>query len=192
MKRWHLGISAAGLLATASAALAHVVDTTGVGFASGMLHPLSGLDHMLAMLAVGVWAGQMGGRALWRVPATFVSVMLIGGALGLSGIPLAPVDAGIAASLVVLGILIATSSRLPLTASVSLVGLFAIFHGHAHGTEIPLAASPALYALGFVVATGALHLVGMALGVARGWNARLMRVGGLAVLAAGTSLLARI
>ena len=193
MKHWHLGITAAALLATASAACAHTIDATGAGFAAGALHPLSGFDHLLVMLAVGAWAGQMGGRALWRVPATFVLVMLIGGTLSLSDIPLAHIEAGIAASLVALGLLIATSARLPLVASMSMVGLFAIFHGHAHGTEIPVAASPALYALGFVTATGALHLVGIALGYfARGWNARLMRVGGLAVLAAGTWLLGSI
>lgn len=190
MKHWYRGITAATLFATASVARAHIIDATGAGFAAGALHPFSGFDHLLAMIAVGVWAGQMDGRALWRLPVTFVSVMLIGGALGLSGIPLAHIEAGIAASLVALGLLIATSARLPLVASMSMVGMFAIFHGHAHGTEIPLAASPALYALGFVTATGALHVVGIALGYfARGWNARVVRVGGLAVLAAGTWLL---
>ena len=172
MKHWHLGITAAALLATASAACAHTIDATGAGFAAGALHPLSGFDHLLVMLAVGAWAGQMGGRALWRVPATFVLVMLIGGTLSLSDIPLAHIEAGIAASLEKLK---STPTNSRLSCSLNLVTRSSLVMPFGH------------------CSAGALHHVGIALGYfARGWNARLMRVGGLAVLAAGTWLLGSI
>src|SRR5579883_978366 len=119
------------------------------GFASGFSHPLLGLDHILAMVAVGLWAAQLGGRSLWAVPATFVGVMSVGGMLGLLGVPLPMVEAGILASVLILGLFIATAVRLPLAASMLLVGAFALFHGHAHGTEIPATASGLTYGLGF-------------------------------------------
>jgi urease accessory protein len=163
MRHRHRAVTSVALWAAASSAYAHHAGATGAAFAVGLLHPLSGFDHLLAMLAVGVWAAQMGGKALWRVPATFVLVMLAGGALGMAGVPLPYVEAGIAASLVVLGLLVASAAQLPLIASMSIVGLFALFHGHAHGSEIQLDASPAFYALGFVIATGTLHVIGIML-----------------------------
>src|SRR5580698_8957387 len=123
------------------------------GFSAGVAHPLHGLDHILAMVAVGLWAAQLGGRAKWLVPASFVSVMALGGALGMAGVAIPFAEQGIFASVLILGVLIAASVRLPLAASMSIVGLFALCHGHAHGTEIPAAASGFNYALGFVLAT---------------------------------------
>src|SRR5262249_25638018 len=119
-------------------AQAHILPGEAHGFTSGLNHPLHGLDHILAMVAVGLWAAQLGGRALWVLPASFVGFMTLGGALGMSGMHLPLVEAGIIASVVALGIFVAASARLPLLASVAVTGLFAMFHGHAHGTEIPM------------------------------------------------------
>ena len=146
-------------------AQAHILPGEPNGFASGFNHPLHGLDHILAMVAVGLWAAQLGGRARWLVPASFVSLMIVGGALGMAGIHLPMVEAGIVVSVLVLGIFIATAARLPMAASMVVVGLFALFHGHSHGTEIPAAASGLSYALGFVLATAALHGCGVGLGM---------------------------
>ena len=146
-------------------AQAHIIPGEANGFTSGLNHPLHGLDHILAMVAVGLWAAQLGGRCLWLVPATFVSLMTVGGALGMLGVHVPMVEAGILVSVLVLGMLIAAKARLPLVVSMALVGLFAIFHGHAHGTEIPMAASGLSYALGFVLATAALHACGIGLGL---------------------------
>jgi urease accessory protein len=158
------------LLAGASAliptfAQAHPMHGETGGFASGFIHPIHGWDHILAMVAVGLWAAQLGGRALWLVPAAFVSLMTVGGAMGMAGAPLPGVEAGILASVLALGLLIAAGARLPLGASLALVGFFAIFHGHAHGTELPAAASGFSYGVGFVLATVGLHACGMALGL---------------------------
>jgi urease accessory protein len=144
---------------------AHPFHGVANGFAGGFTHPLSGLDHILAMVAVGLWAAQLGGRSRWMVPAAFVSLMVAGGALGMAGIQVPAVESGIAASVLVLGLLIAGAVRLPMFAGMALVGLFAIFHGHAHGTEIPAAASSFTYAVGFVLATIALHAAGIGLGL---------------------------
>jgi urease accessory protein len=159
-------------------------------FSGGFNHPMHGLDHILAMVAVGIWAAQLGGRALWAVPATFISVMMIGGALGMTGIQLPMVEAGIMASVLVLGLMIAMAARLPLVASMALVGVFALFHGHAHGTEIPAAASGLQYALGFVVATAILHAAGIALGLIAQKNLRapVIRLAGAAIAICGVCL----
>jgi urease accessory protein len=146
-------------------AQAHIVPGEANGFTSGLNHPLHGLDHILAMVAVGLWAAQLGGRSLWLVPATFVSLMTVGGALGMLGVHVPMVEAGILVSVLALGVLIAAKARLPLILSMAVVGLFAVFHGHAHGTEIPLAASGLSYALGFVFATATLHACGIGLGL---------------------------
>jgi urease accessory protein len=135
------------------------------GFSNGLLHPLTGLDHICAMVAVGLWAAQRGGRALWLVPTTFVSIMTVGGALGMGGIHIPYVEQGIATSVLVLGIFIAAAVRLPLVASMAIVGLFALFHGYAHGAEMPETASGFAYGIGFIVATASLHLAGIALGI---------------------------
>jgi urease accessory protein len=145
-------------------ASAHLLGMHGAGFEQGVAHPFTGLDHLLAMLAVGMWAAQQGGRALWSIPLAFVAMMTLGGTLALTGMQLPMVETGIATSVLVLGLLVTFSARLPLAAGATLVGVFALFHGHAHGTEIPQAASPVAYALGFVLATAALHGIGIALG----------------------------
>lgn len=141
---------------------------TGVGDTSGFLHgfghPISGLDHILAMVMVGVFAFQLGGRATWLVPATFVLVMAIGGGLGVAGINVPFVETGIALSVVVLGAIVALGVKAPTAVAMGLVGLFAIFHGHAHGAEMPENAGGAAYAAGFMIATALLHAVGIGLG----------------------------
>lgn len=152
------------LLVSAPMAFGHTFGAHGAGFGAGMAHPFTGLDHMLAMVAVGLWAAQLGGRARWAVPLAFMGAMTVGAGLALAGIGLPMVETGIASSVLVLGLLIALAARLPVVASAILVGVFAVFHGHAHGTELPLAASEALYAAGFLLATGALHLFGLGLG----------------------------
>jgi urease accessory protein len=150
------------LVLWAPAALAHTFGAHGAGFMQGMAHPFTGLDHLLAMTAVGVWAAQQGGRALWAVPASFVLTMIIGALVAVAGIQLPHIEAMVAASVLVLGLLVAFQSRWPLAAGMGLVSLFAFFHGHAHGLEMPEAASPVLYGFGFVLATVVLHLVGIA------------------------------
>lgn len=144
-------------------ASAHTGDhTTFTGFSGGLAHPLLGLDHLLAMIAIGLWAAQQGGRATWAVPAAFVGAMALGGGLAWSGIALAHAETGIALSVLVLGLLVATRRRWTLAAGMAIAAAFALFHGYAHGLEMPQAASPVLYGLGFVLATACLHGVGIA------------------------------
>jgi len=153
----------AALCLFAGTASAHTGNHTPVtGFAGGLAHPLTGLDHLLAMIAIGLWAAQQGGRALWAVPAAFVGAMLMGGGLAWAGLSLPHVETGIAASVLVLGLLIATRRQLSVTAGVAIAAVFAIFHGYAHGLEMPQTAAPVLYAMGFVLATVSLHGVGIA------------------------------
>ena len=148
-----------------SIAFAHTgIDQT-AGFLHGLAHPIGGADHLLAMLAVGIWAAQIGGQALWRVTGTFVAVMLLGGLLGIANIPLPFIEEGILVSIVVLGILITGAFKIRLVYSCLLVGVFAIFHGYTHGSEMPTSISAASYALGFVMATAVLHLSGIGLAV---------------------------
>ncbi len=160
------------------------------GFESGLLHPLTGLDHICAMVAVGLWAAQRSGRALWLVPLTFVSVMVIGGILGMGGVNVPYVEQGIAASVLVLGIFIAAAVRLPVAASMVIVGLFALFHGYAHGAEMPGGATGFVYGIGFVVATASLHLCGIVLGIAtqRLASAQVVRYLGGGMAACGVYL----
>lgn len=131
------------------------------GFMSGIAHPFMGVDHLLAMLAVGMWAGQMGGKATWRVPASFIVLMAIGSTLAMLGAPLPALESGILASLVVFGLLLATALRLPAMIAAAGVGLFALFHGAAHGVEVPLVGNPVAYVVGFMLATGVLHVAGI-------------------------------
>ena len=152
------------LMATMPAA-AHVGDHSTSTFAHGLLHPFNGLDHVLAMIAVGLYAVQLGGRALWLVPAAFVGTMIVGALLGYLGAPMPMAEAGIALSVVAMGVAIAVGLRLPLIAATMLVGAFALFHGHAHGNEgLAIGMSFLPYAAGFIVATSLLHLSGIALG----------------------------
>lgn len=182
----------AGLVLVAKVAEAHTFGASGAGLTDGLAHPLSGLDHILAMIAVGLWAAQLGGRAVWRVPATFVAVMALGALAGMSGLMVPLVELGVVGSLVVLGSLVASSARMPLGFGAALVGLFAFFHGHAHGTELPQAASALLYGLGFVLSTTLLHAAGVSLGSAgrQGLPARLVRVGGATIATVGLYLMA--
>ncbi len=163
-------------------ALAHAHTDTGAigGFVSGFLHPLLGPDHIAAMVAVGIWGAFLGAPAMWLLPVIFPVVMAFGGALGILGVPLPGVETAIALSGVVLGMMIVLAARPPLWVAAVLVAFFAIFHGHAHGAELPEAANAVMYAVGFVVATGLLHLGGIALGLLIRWPA-----GRLAVRAAG-------
>lgn len=153
----------AGAYAAPAIAQAHTGLGAAQGFAHGFGHPVAGLDHLAAMLAVGLWAAQCGGKSRWLIPLAFVAVMAVGGALGVAGVALPLVEPGIAASALVLGILVATAAQLPLSASVLVVGAFAVVHGHAHGTEMPATSSGLAYGLGFLAATTAICLSGMAL-----------------------------
>jgi urease accessory protein len=177
----------AGMLALAAMpALAHVQEGQAAGFLTGLAHPVSGLDHVLAMIAVGLWGAQLGAPALWLLPVTFPLVMAFGGFLGLLGIPLPGVEAGIALSALALGLAVATSWRPPLAVAALLVAAFAVFHGHAHGTELPEGQSGLTYSIGFVVATGLLHLAGIGIGVIHRWPAGRTALRGLgAGVAAG-------
>lgn len=161
------------------------------GFASGFMHPILGWDHVVAMVAVGLWGAFLGSPALWILPVVFPLVMALGGALGVMGIPIPQVETGIALSAVVLGAAVAAAARPPLWVAAVVVGAFAIFHGHAHGTELPEAASPLAYSLGFVIATGLLHLAGIGFGYLVRWPAGQMavRAGGGAIALAGMGFL---
>ncbi|RUQ37925.1 MAG: HupE/UreJ family protein [Candidatus Competibacteraceae bacterium] len=189
LNRWLVALA---LLTMGSAAQSHTLGMPHMDFAAGLLHPLNGLDHMLAMVAVGLWAAQLGGRALWAVPLTFVLTMAVGGVCGFMGVALPMVEPGIAGSVIVLGILVALSSRLPMAASMALVGVFALFHGYAHGAEMAAEASALWYSLGFMLATATLHGagIGIALAARQDLPARLVRLGGAAIAVGGTILLA--
>ncbi len=186
--------AAAILVAIPGAALAHPGHDAG-GFAHGLVHPLGGLDHVLTMVAVGLYAALPGGRALWLVPATFVGVMAIGGALGAAGYPLPYVETGIALSVIVLGLAVALRVSLPTLGAMALAGLFAIFHGHTHGAEMPLGVSGVTSAAGFMLATALLHGAGIAIGLVAGRLAehggwRIAQAAGGAMALAGIALLA--
>ncbi len=174
-----------------SLAHAHVGVGETSGFLHGVGHPLNGLDHICAMIAVGLWAAQMAGRSIWAVPLTFVGVMALGGFLGMMGVNLPFVEMGIVISVLALGIFVAASVRLPLAASVIIVGLFAAFHGHAHGAAMPEAASGLAYAAGFIVATALLHALGIGLGITIQRLARpqVVRFAGIAIALCGGYLL---
>ena len=156
----------------------------------GLVHPASGLDHVLAMLAVGLWAAQTGGRSVMVVPLTFVGVMALGGALPLLGIGQPFVEQGIVLSVLLLGVLIAAAVRLPLWLGSGLVGLFALWHGHTHGAEMPVLASGIEYALGFLLATALLHTIGIAFGLGMQWmtRERVIRVAGASIALCGMYL----
>lgn len=194
MKRpLRLALTAATLLfpALAQAHPGHEGHELTWDFSAGAAHPLSGLDHLLAMVAVGLWAAQLGGRARWLVPAAFVGVMALGGALGQSGVVVVPgVEQGIAASVLVLGLLIAAAVRLPVAAGMALVGGFAVFHGFGHGAEMPATAGGLGYGAGFVAATAALHAAGLGLGLLAGkFSPGATRIAGWGVAAAGVVIL---
>jgi len=169
---------------------AHTFGAQGAGLTAGLAHPFMGLDHLLAMIAVGIWAGQLGGRAVWIVPLTFVSVMAAAAGLGSLGFSLPMLEPAIACSVLVLGLLIAGSIRLPTIAGASLAGLFAVFHGYAHGLELPQAASPVLYGLGFVLTTTLLHGLGIGFALSSRQYKFMQRIAGCSLIVASGLLLA--
>ncbi len=175
-------------------AFAHTSEGIGGGFVSGLLHPIFGWDHVVAMVAVGLWGGILGKPAIWILPIVFPLVMALGAALGIAGIPVPFIEAGIALSGVVLGLLIVFLVKMPIPAAAVIVGLFAIFHGHAHGTELPDAANPVAYAIGFVIATGLLHLAGIVFGILMGsaTGTWIVRAGGAAIALVGAAFLAGV
>jgi urease accessory protein len=178
-----------------AAAFAHTGAGEVHGFVWGFAHPLGGLDHMLAMVTVGIFAWQLGGRALWLVPATFVLAMAAGAALGMARLPLPFVEFTIAASVIVLGGIVAFARRAPIAIAMGIVGLFAIFHGHTHGTEMAPNATGAAYAAGFLLASALLHLAGIVLGCAIGRIAdgrAGYRLGGSLVALAGLAILTNV
>lgn len=165
------------------------------GFLSGLVHPVLGYDHLLAMLSVGILSAQIGGRAVWTVPATFVSVMALGGALGLIDIGLTSTEMGIAASLVLLGLIIAAERKLPILLAMTGVGFFAIFHGYAHGSEMPTTAEPVLYAAGFLTGTALIHIAGLVIGdIAKHYERGkvILRVGGGLIAMVGVLFIAGV
>jgi len=168
---------------------AHVQSGQAAGFLTGLKHPISGLDHVLAMIAVGLWGAQLGSPAVWMLPVAFPMMMAFGGFMGLVGLPLPGVEIGIALSAILLGSVVARESRPSLGVAVLLVAFFAIFHGHAHGTELPKGQSGLTYSLGFVMATGCLHGVGIAIGLIHRWPAgkAALRAAGAFVALAGVA-----
>jgi len=152
-------------------ALAHIQQGQAIGFVTGLEHPWSGLDHVLAMIAVGIWGAQLGNPALWLLPVTFPMVMSLGAMMGLLGIPLPGIEIGIAVSAILLGAMVLGEVKPKLYIATVMVGFFAIFHGHAHGTELPPGQSGLLYSMGFVIATGVLHGIGILIGTIHRWPA---------------------
>jgi urease accessory protein len=171
-------------------ALAHAGAVTG-GFVGGFAHPLFGPDHVVAMVAVGLWGAFLGAPAIWLLPIVFPLVMAIGGVMGILGVALPGVEIGVALSAVVLGLMVALAARLPLWIAAGLVGIFAIFHGHAHGAELPPGTDAVAYSVGFVVATGLLHLTGIAFGLLARWPAGryAVRTAGGGIALAGVAFL---
>jgi len=174
-------------LAWVPAAHAHILQREAASFLTGLGHPISGLDHVLAMIAVGLWGAQLGAPALWLLPVAFPMVMALGGMVGLLGMPLPGVEAGIAASMILLGLAVTSELRPPLATAVVLVGIFGVFHGHSHGTELPPGQSALLYSTGFVIATGCLHAVGIGVGLIHRWpwGQRPLRAAGAVIAVAG-------
>ena len=175
-------------------AQAHTTSGNLGGFLSGFRHPLTGLDHFVAMVAVGLWGVFLGAPAIWLLPVLFPVVMAFGGALGIMGIPFPGVEFGIALSGIMLGTMVAAAARPPLWIAAVMTGMFALCHGHAHGTELPRAANPGTYAVGFVMATGLLHLSGIAFGLLAHWTwgRVLVRLAGAAIAAVGFIFLIRL
>lgn len=175
-----------------SPVLAHAHSAAGGGFMAGISHPVLGFDHLLAMVSVGILSAQMGGRAIWTVPLTFVGVMLIGGILGMRDMPLFSVERGIAFSVFALGVALAAEKKFPSIVAMLFVGFFAVFHGHAHGTEMPSVAQPVLYALGFVTGTAGIHICGVLIGLISHQSSRgteLLRFVGAGIAGIGFHLL---
>lgn len=165
MRKLLSGLTFAATALAPAVAFAHAGHGEHSGFIHGFMHPIAGLDHILAMVTVGILAYQIGGRALWLVPTTFLAVMAAGGLLGVAGVSFYFVEPGIAASVVVLGIIVALALKPPVAVAMTVVALFAVFHGYAHGIEAPLDGSTASYGAGFLLATALLHAAGIAVGM---------------------------
>ena len=182
------------VLSISSVAYGHQGGGITGGFISGFVHPILGWDHVAAMVAVGLWGAFLGNPAIWILPVVFTLVMAFGGALGVMGIPIPSIETGIAVSAIVLGAMVAFAIRPPLWVAAILVGVFAIFHGHAHGTELPSAANPLAYSAGFVISTGLLHLSGIAIGLLVRWPAGkiAVRTCGVIISLAGVGFLSGI
>ena len=190
-------ISFAALLLASSSAFAHTGIGDANGFAHGFVHPIGGIDHVLVMVAVGLFAVHLGGRALWAVPLSFVTMMIVGGAAATAGLELPFVETGVGLSVVALGAAVAFGLHLPTAIAMAVVGLFAIFHGHAHGAEMPASTSGFEYGAGFVIATATLHACGISLGLLLGKlgetrGARISRAAGGAMALAGVAILAGV
>lgn len=183
-----LSLTAAVFITASAPAFAHLDPAEHGSFLAGVTHPFSGLDHILAMVAVGLWAAQMSGRALWAVPAAFVSTMALGFGAALAGVSLPSVEPAILASIVALGLLVAMAVRVPLPVSSAVVSVFALFHGFAHGSELG-AAGALSFGLGFVVATALLHAAGIGLGVMIGRRMGFSRMLGAFTALAGVALI---
>jgi urease accessory protein len=171
-------------------ASAHILPGTSHGFQDGLMHPLTGWDHLLAMFAVGLWAAQQRGRAIWQIPLAFVSVMVLGGILGVTGVYMPGAELAIAISVLALGGLIATKTSFAPTLSMMVVGAFALFHGYAHGHEMPASASALPFSIGFVISTVTLHGLGIGAGLGLRNQPRAMRFAGATIAACGLCLLA--
>jgi urease accessory protein len=175
------------LFFSVSSAFGHPLKGEATGFLSGFRHPISGIDHVLAMVAVGLWGAQLGAPAIWLLPVAFPIVMAMGGMLGLMGVPIPGIEYGIAASAILLGAAVMFEVRPPLAFAALLVGFFAIFHGHAHGAELPPGQDAMLYSIGFVIATGCLHAVGIGIGTVHrwSWGQKFLRAAGAMVALGG-------
>ncbi len=179
------------LLLLPESASAHIVRGEAIGFLSGLKHPVSGLDHIVAMVSVGLWGAQLGRPAIWVLPVTFPIVMAFGGFLGLAGVQLPGDEIGIAMSAILLGAVVLFEARPPLVFAGVLVGIFAIFHGYAHGAELPPGQNGLLYSLGFIIATGFLHCCGIAVGLIHRWpwgQTALRAAGALVTITGGVFL----
>lgn len=179
------------LVVLPSTASAHSEAGNVGGFLSGFKHPLTGLDHIVAMVAVGLWGAFLGGRAMWTLPVVFPVVMALGGALGVLGVPLPGVEYGIALSGIILGLMVSFAAKPALWVAAVIVGVFAIFHGHAHGAEMPKSSNAMTFAIGFVISTGLLHLCGIAFGllVRWPWGRIAIRAAGGVIAAVGFGFL---
>lgn len=179
-----LPMLATALLLWATSASAHVTSDMGSGFGPGFLHPLTGADHMLAMVSVGIWGAQLGPPAIWLLPIAFPMIMAVGGVLGVIGVPLPATELVIALSVLTLGAMVALAARPPLAVALALVAVFAIAHGHAHGAEMPASTDALGFGIGFVAATGMLHAIGIAIGLLVKWPAGAWAIRGLGMLVA--------
>lgn len=184
-------VAALALLALPGIAAAHTGHGTG-GFGAGLFHPFSGIDHLLAMFTVGLWAATLGGSSAWKMPIAFIVMLVTGALLGLNGTHLPLVESVIAVSVLVLGLAVTLAWRVPASAGIALVGLFALFHGHAHGVEVPTAANGLLYVAGMTLASAVLHLSGFGIGNALKRQPWLLRSGGALVAGAGAWLMVSV